>query len=205
VIKATGVPEAPTNLQITQIAANYVSLSWADNSNNEKQFMIERSTKMDFSGPSTCGWGTLQNEESFEDLWTLDSNTRYYFRVTAFNDDGSSVPTNTVVAYIPASQAPRNLAVTALGITSVTLKWTDYCRNETNFVVQRATDKLFIQNVENFTTTSPKLGQFASFTDNTNSPNTRYYYRTAASFGNGTITAWSNFARAITLSSGITL
>jgi len=84
--------------------------------------------------------------------------------------------------------APTNAVATADSPTSVNLTWRDASRNETKFIVERATNAAFTQNLSKFTT-GPHNGTFvnpggiggtATYTDTTVTSGVTYYYRVSA-------------------------
>lgn len=90
------VPAAPSNLTATVISISQINLSWTDNSNNETGFKIERcqgSTCTNFVEIATTG----PNATSFSNTG-LARNTRYRYRVRAFNAVGNSGYSNIVAA-----------------------------------------------------------------------------------------------------------
>jgi fibronectin type 3 domain-containing protein len=81
-------PAAPSNLSASNITRTSLTLSWADNSSNEDGFTVQVATNSSFS----AGLQTLSaaaNATSV-DITGLARNTRYYFRVQAFNAAGTS-------------------------------------------------------------------------------------------------------------------
>jgi hypothetical protein len=90
------VPAAPSNLTATVISISQINLSWTDNSNNETGFKIERcqgSACTNFVEIATTG----ANATSFSNTG-LARNTRYRYRVRAFNAVGNSGYSNIVAA-----------------------------------------------------------------------------------------------------------
>jgi len=86
-------PAAPSNLRTTSVTRTSVGLSWRDNSNNEDGFRIQRATNASFtSGLRSFTVGA--NVTAFTDT-TVAPNTRYYYRVQAFNMFGDSRFSNT--------------------------------------------------------------------------------------------------------------
>jgi hypothetical protein len=82
-----GPPTAPANPQATPFSSTRVDLKWDDMSNNETGFRIEVATSP--SGPwSTCM--TLAANKELCAVKQLLDNTNYYFRVAAFNANGTS-------------------------------------------------------------------------------------------------------------------
>lgn len=80
-------PAAPSSLAATSGGKGSASLSWADNSNNEESFVIERSTSM--SGGYIQVATVAANVRSYTDN-TLFRKTTYYYRVRAANAGGKS-------------------------------------------------------------------------------------------------------------------
>ena len=84
--------------------------------------------------------------------------------------------------------APTNPVATADSPTSVSLTWRDASRNETKFIVERATNAPFTQNVvrtvvgaNNGTFANPGgIGNTVTFTDNAVTAGVTYYYRVSA-------------------------
>jgi hypothetical protein len=86
-----GVPAAPSNLIASATLAGEIDLSWTDNSNNEAQFKIERSTDLGltFTQITTVG----ANVTSYRDIG-LTPLTTYTYRVRASNVLGDSAYSN---------------------------------------------------------------------------------------------------------------
>ncbi len=87
-------PAAPSNLAATAQGGTQINLSWVDNSSNEEGFLIERSLNgstyqvIHTTGPNVTAYSSAG----------LQNNTRYYFRVRAYNALGFSVYSNTANA-----------------------------------------------------------------------------------------------------------
>src|SRR5207249_1838040 len=64
--------------------------------------------------------------------------TLFYYRVRAFNGDGSSFSSSVGVTTPGPPSAPTNLAVQALSPTQVKVSWTDASTNEGSFELQRS-------------------------------------------------------------------
>lgn len=82
-----GLPSAPGSLAATAISYNKVAITWADNSNNETAFELQRSTDPDngFAVISTLP----ANTTSYQDT-TVSAATKYYYRIRAINSNGES-------------------------------------------------------------------------------------------------------------------
>jgi hypothetical protein len=92
--------------------------------------------------------------------------------------------------------APTQLTALVTGPTKITLKWADNSLNEAGFLIQRATDSAFTQNVV-FINAPPNATKSASYVDTSVAAGTTYYYRVLASDLAGS-SAWSEVAGATT-------
>jgi fibronectin type 3 domain-containing protein len=89
---ALTVPAAPTNLTATVAKNGQVTVKWADRSNNETGFQVERSNDGSvFAVIAT----TATNATNYKDTTTIAGQT-YYFRVAAKNNVGLSSYSNIV-------------------------------------------------------------------------------------------------------------
>lgn len=87
-------PTAPSNLRATAVTRTSVALAWNDNSNDELGFRIQRATNSGFTqGLVTINVGA--NAATYLDT-TVAPNTRYYYRVLAYNAAGDSAWSNTL-------------------------------------------------------------------------------------------------------------
>ena len=131
------LPAAPANLQATAVSSTAIKLTWADNSSNERGFIIER-----LIGGS---WGEVgivwANVTEFVDR-NLEPLTTYHYRVRAHNVSGQSAPSNEATAttlgnVVPAS--PSNLSAVSTG-SGIVVHWKDNSPDEEYFVVERKLD-----------------------------------------------------------------
>jgi subtilisin family serine protease len=111
------VPDAPGNLTGIAPAFNLVELSWADNSNNESGFRIERCTGV----MSTCSNFVQIAQVTFDSTAWSDQGVQgqktYTYRVRAFNAVGHSSPSNSVQVTTPAT--PPNAQVVPAGVQRI--------------------------------------------------------------------------------------
>ncbi|MGH7213862.1 MAG: PA14 domain-containing protein, partial [Tepidisphaeraceae bacterium] len=169
-------PSAPSGLAASAVSAGQINLSWADNSNNENGFVIER------SGNGSTGWAQVAtvgtNVTSYSDKGLVGS-TQYYYRVRATNEVGTSAWSNPADATTPAGTsapaAPSKLWATADGLHKINLKWADNSSNESGFRIERSKDG------QGGWATVGNVGQNGTtFTDAGLTPDTNYVYRVVA-------------------------
>ncbi len=79
-------PAAPSGLKYTALSKNNVSLAWTDNSTNETNFKLQRST----DNKTWLLMGTLSPNVTTFSQGGLFANKLYYYRVYATNSAGSS-------------------------------------------------------------------------------------------------------------------
>jgi subtilase family protein/fibronectin type III domain protein len=186
---ATGpTPAAPSNLTATAVSGSRIDLTWQDNSNNEAQFRLERST----DGVSFAQMATLSANITAYSNTNLTAATTYYYRLRSNDGPNFSAYTNVASATtFGTPAAPSNLTATAINSTRIDISWTDNSSNETGFKIERSTDgTTFTQLV----TTSANVTTFS----NINLPaSTTYFYRVRAYDGPNN-SAYTNVASAST-------
>jgi len=104
------VPNAPTNFANTSATTMTLSYSWTDNSGDELGFKIKN------AGGDTVTVGTYDAEAEVGTVEGLGVNTRHGLRVFAFNADGWSTPSDSVVTYTLANP-PELWDFTNIGAT----------------------------------------------------------------------------------------
>jgi fibronectin type 3 domain-containing protein len=82
------IPAAPSNLAATNVTPTSLTLNWQDNSVNEDGFTIERAKNSSFT-KNLATFDVGPNVTSYDDSG-LTKNTKYYYRVSAFNVTGAS-------------------------------------------------------------------------------------------------------------------
>lgn len=100
-------PDAPSELKATAVSPSQATLSWKDNSDDEQYFKIERKKQ----GGSYATVGTVyRNITSYVDTG-LDKNTKYYYRVGAYNGSGSSAYASEISVTTPGDETIIKLAI----------------------------------------------------------------------------------------------
>ncbi len=173
-------PNAPSGLTAKAVSASEIDLTWTDNSNNETNFILERSTTSTFA--NITPFTLPANTTSYSDHVGLLPGTRYYYRVKATNnavDSAYSDPVSATTLTLPA--APSGLTALAVSSSQINLTWTDNSNNETGFKLERSTSSAFT----NITTMS-LAANTTSYNDDVGLiPATTYYYRVKATNANG--------------------
>lgn len=184
-------PAAPSNLAATPGSESSISLSWADNSDNESAFSIERSSGGSaFSEVASVSSGTTSHIDN-----GLSASTAYTYRVRASNNVGFSGYSNQAAATTndppPPPTAPSNLAATATSDTAISLTWSDTSGNEDGFLVDRSLDTLtWEEGIASLAANS------TSYADSGLNSSTTYFYKVRAYNAQGS--SASNTASATT-------
>lgn len=152
----SGTPAPPSNLHVTAVTQNSITLSWQDNSNNEQGFKVYR-----WNGFGCVGSGCGDPLANYNLIGTTGANVTTYtdngrncgvsytYKVTAYNGSVQSVPTSSATAStascsapttppssgVPA--APSNLHVTRSTQTSISLAWQDNATGDHQLAVYR--------------------------------------------------------------------
>jgi hypothetical protein len=88
-------PYAPSDLKTVGVSNFQINLSWNDNSDNERGFIIEYK-KSDEASYNIFGYGSVNVESCI--ITGLEKNTMYSFLVSAYNSYGTSLTTGPVEA-----------------------------------------------------------------------------------------------------------
>ena len=104
------VPAAPSNLNVSDIQTDELTLTWEDNASDEEGFLLER-RQLPSGSFVVVADDLVANTESYEDSG-LDSGTGYEYRLSAFNAIGNSDPVLVETATLPV-MVKDTLAITA--------------------------------------------------------------------------------------------
>ena len=182
------LPNVPSNLTATAVSSTQINLAWTDNSTDEDGFKIYRSTNgTTFSLTATVG----PNVTTYSNTGRSPATT-YYYKVLAYNVNGSSPYSNTASATTPTlPNAPSNLTATAVSSTQINLVWTDNSTDENGFKIERSTDGI------TFSQIATVAANVTTYSNTGRSASTTYYYRVRAYNTNGN-SSYSNTASATT-------
>jgi hypothetical protein len=188
-------PAAPTSLSAMAPSSSQVTISWADNSDDEDGFSIERCQGTgcsNFSEIGRVGADTL----SFSNAG-LAAGASYTYRVHAYNNGGDSDYSNTASATTQAPSgvptAPINLRMTSISYFRIDLAWDDKSNNETKFELERCAGST----CASFAKIAQPGTNAASYSNSDLSRRTAYRYRIRACNGSA-CSNYSNIAGATT-------
>jgi titin len=194
-------PMAPSNLATSAIMQTQLTLTWTDNSGDETEFRIEKSTNS--AGPFTATQTVAANTVSVV-ISGLNASTLYYFRVAAYSVNGGiSTYSNVVGAQtltMPSAPpvAPSGISATSLSSSQIKVAWTDNSADETGFKVERST-----LSSGSYVVVFTSAASVTSYTDSGLSASTTYYYRVSAYNSSGS-SAYTSMASATTGAPAVT-
>ncbi|MCA1593280.1 MAG: S8 family serine peptidase [Acidobacteria bacterium] len=185
------LPDSPANLTGTGASISQINLTWADGSNNESGFRVERCQGAGCTNFVEVG-NVAANTMSLSNTGLL-TNATYIYRVRAYIQGGNSAYSNTVqVATLPsAPTAPSTLAAKAVSASQISLTWADNATNEDGFLIERSTDGV------SFTQIATVVANTKTYSSTGLLAVKKYYYRVRA-YNKGGNSGYSNSAYATT-------
>ena len=170
-------PDAPTNVLAaadSETDPAEITVTWADNSDNESGFIIGRRDLYNESAADTIGT-VLANVNSFVDTDIAPDieGTFYCYWVFAENDSGIGIDLTDYGSVPLFLKAPTDFTGTA-DVTEVTLTWTDNSAVEDSYKIYRCTDGSSYSLIDTVSAGS------TSYTDSGLEENTTYYYAVGA-------------------------
>ncbi len=191
-ISTSSIPSPPSNLVALTTGATQISLMWADNSNDESGFKIER--KIGATGTWSQLTTVSQNTTTYINSG-LVAGTVYYYRVRAYNSVGDSDYSNETSASTGGTppNAPTNLLATTIDSNAIRLVWEDNSTDEDGFTVEQSFSYsgtfTEVTSLSSGTTTFEHIGLVDG---------TQYFYKVSA-FNSAGSSDYSNIDSAITV------
>ncbi len=195
-----GPPQPPAGIDAEAVSSSQINVSWFPEYNGGSAitgYKIERLTY----GSST--WNTIvsntgNTSTTYSDTGLAHSTT-YYYRVSAINSLGTSLPSQTSYArtWNTVSSSPTNLSATSVSSSQINLSWATPSDNGglaiTGYMIERSTDSgsTWSTIVSNTASTS------TTYSDTGLAHSTTYTYRVSAINAAGT-SSTSNTASATT-------
>ena len=178
----------PDSLVAIPASSTRIDLGWADHSDAETAFEIERSTGGNFTPIGVVGANVVRYEDT-----GLTPQTTYSYRVRAQFSDGASAYSNQASAtpFVPGVFPPDNLLVAPVTAAELQLTWEDRSNAETGFEVERR------EGAGQFARITTRPPNATGYADTGLEPETLYTYRVRAVTAAGP-TGYSNEAAATT-------
>ncbi|PRY44060.1 putative secreted protein (Por secretion system target) [Spirosoma oryzae] len=184
-------PTAPARLEVAAVSSSQINLKWADLSDNETGFQVERAPAS--SGTFTKIADVAANATTYSDNG-LSGGTTYCYRVRAINGVGASGYTDAQCTTTPAAPAgvPQNLVATAASTTQINLSWSGVS-GASGYQLERSPN-----GTDGWTKIADLAGTATTYSDPNLTPNVRYFYRIRALNAAGAPGGYSNTADATT-------
>jgi titin len=133
---------APTELDVSA-TPSAVTLTWADNSDGEAEYMIERSVDNgDFAPLDTVN----ADEETYTDS-SVAEGTLYSYRISATNGSTASATSDARTIVTPLS-APTGVSAASISASEIDLSWTNAATGQTGFIISRSTDGVDYEQID---------------------------------------------------------
>ena len=167
-------PKAPVNLTATAISISQINLTWADSSDNEAGFQLERS----LDGNVFAKIADLPANVKTYQSANLSPATRYFFRVRAINAAGTSAYSNIAsdtTDNIPVPDMPQGFTAVPIAPDVVQLRWAAVSANTIEVIIERAKG-----NVSQYVQIGKVAPNVLQFQDTDSLANSDYSYRIKA-------------------------
>jgi hypothetical protein len=142
------IPVSPSDLYVTDVSEDEITLTWSDNSDNETGFVVEQAVNPE--GPFIMVARTLHNQREATVPTFADSDI-YFFRVYADNSRGASTSSDLIYVTLEESgmllpdtvadnipETPGDLSIELSGDHKVSFHWSDNSTNEDGFIIEKS-------------------------------------------------------------------
>ena len=178
-------PFNPSSLYVNNLTYNSVTLKWKDNSDNEKGFVIYRSSTNSVFTPIAT---VATNVTTYTNL-NLIPNQTYQYEVLAYNEIGDS-PFSNVIKAIPRLLAPI-LNITSSATHDISLSWSEAATGVAGFKLYRSEDDLSFKQISTFSKDQ------LTYTDSNLEASKTYYYE-MKTYNSFCESAYSNVVKTMT-------
>jgi len=171
----TNIPAVPTGLATTPVSRTQINLTW-NTSSGATSYSVERANNSGMTGATVLT--STDGTNSYSDS-SASAGTTYYYAVAANSSGGSSAYCSSVSGLtLPA--VPGSLSATAINDAQINLAWSDSDPVAPSYTVIRST----ASNMSGATTLTT-TDSSTSFSDQTVSGGTTYYYEVQATNASG--------------------
>jgi hypothetical protein len=141
-VKCTAIPARPTDLTTKSVDAQTIDVGWKDNSSFEDGYELQRAPGNEWwsTGPWSVVATLPANAESYRDAG-LTTNTRYWYRVRALKDGGTTAFSVEVSGVPLGGPPPAPSSVSAYADSSVvSVRWMSSGPSAEGYYVERSND-----------------------------------------------------------------
>ncbi|ODM27234.1 fibronectin type III domain-containing protein [Acetivibrio mesophilus] len=174
---------APSNLQCVPVDSGRIDISWSLPSKGNFTLKIEKRIG---SGSYSTIAVLDSNITTYSDTEGILANKYYYYRITAYDENGNSASSPVYSIYTGVPSAASNLRLEITSPTKITLNWKDSSSNESGFRVERKVD------TGDFVPIATLNANTTSYIDNNVSTLSSYTYRVIPFNSAGDASAYSN-------------
>ena len=178
-------PFNPSSLYVDELAYNSITLKWKDNSDNEKGFVIYRSSTNSVFTPIAT---VATNVTTYTNL-NLSPNQTYQYEILAYNEIGNS-PFSNIIKAVPRLLTPI-LNITSSGTHDVSLSWSEAATGVVGFKLYRSEDDLSFKQISTFSKDQ------LTYTDNGLEASKTYYYE-MKTYNSSCESTYSNVVKTMT-------
>ncbi|ABN53656.1 MAG TPA: ferrous iron transporter A [Hungateiclostridium thermocellum] len=174
---------APTNIQCVPVDSGRIDISWSLPSKGNFTLKIEK--RIDSGSYYTLAV-LDSNITSYSDTEGILPNKYYYYRITAYDENGNSASSPVYSIYTGKPSAASNLMLEITSPTKITLNWKDSSSNESGFRIERKVD------TGTFVPIATLPANTTSYVDNNVNPQSTYTYRVMSFNSIGDASSYSN-------------
>ena len=163
-------PNAPTDFEGTSTETS-ISLTWTDNADDETGFKLYRS--LSESEYSVIAELPENSTSSLDE--NLSQGTKYYYKLEAYNENGSSEVLLDLSTEYEKPVAPSDLSVVSVSHDAIEISWSDNSDVEESFVLERSDET-----DGSYETVATLEANSTSYNDENLTEETTYFYRVYA-------------------------